>query len=110
LLTTVESYFVTPMMLSRSLELSPLAVILSILFFGWLWGIGGGLLAAPLLAVIKIVCDQFETTSALGSMLGTSGHATKAQQGTEKEAEPPIVKPSVPAGPHARERWPAIVK
>jgi predicted PurR-regulated permease PerM len=88
LITTVESYFITPLMLSRSLELSPLAVILSILFFGWLWGIGGGLLAAPLLAVIKIVCDQFETTRALGSMLGTSAHAAKAN-GSPEAAEPP---------------------
>lgn len=110
LLTTAESYFITPMMLSRSLELSPLAVILSILFFGWLWGVGGGLLAAPLLAVIKIVCDQFETTSALGSMLGTSAHAAKTEAGTEKDMEPPSIKPSLLPGPHARERWPAMVK
>jgi predicted PurR-regulated permease PerM len=72
LITTAESYFITPLMLSRSLELSPLAVILSILVFGWLWGIGGGLLAAPLLAVIKIVCDQFETLQPYSAILGVS--------------------------------------
>jgi predicted PurR-regulated permease PerM len=79
LITTAESYFITPLMLSRSLELSPLAVILSILIFGWLWGIGGGLLAAPLLAVIKIVCDQFETLQPYSAILGVS---TPAEQKT----------------------------
>lgn len=72
LLTTIESYFITPLMLSRSLELSPLAVILSILLFGWMWGIGGGLLAAPLLAVIKIVLDQFESLQPYGQLLGAT--------------------------------------
>jgi predicted PurR-regulated permease PerM len=61
-LTSAESYFITPMALSKSLQLSPLAVILSILFWGWMWGVLGGLLAAPMLAAMKIVCDQFEST------------------------------------------------
>lgn len=69
LLTTAESYLVTPLVLSRSLELSPLAVILFVLFWGWLWGIVGGLMAAPLLAVLKIICDQFETLRPWGIML-----------------------------------------
>ena len=69
-ITFIESYFVTPMTLSKSLQLSPLAVILSVLFWGWLWGISGGLMAAPLLAVAKIICDQFESTRALGVCLG----------------------------------------
>ncbi len=59
LLTSAESYLITPLVLSKSLSLSPLAVILAILFLGWLWGIAGGLMAAPLLTVIKLACDQF---------------------------------------------------
>lgn len=69
-ITFIESYFITPMALSKSLQLSPLAVILSVLFWGWLWGISGGLMAAPLLAVAKIICDQFEVTRPLGVILG----------------------------------------
>lgn len=69
LLTAAESYFVTPLVLSKSLELSPLAVILSVLFWGWLWGIAGGLMAAPLLAIAKICCDQFEVLRPLGILL-----------------------------------------
>jgi predicted PurR-regulated permease PerM len=68
-LTSAESYLVTPLVLSRSLQLSPLAVILFVFFFGWLWGIIGGLMAAPLLAVLKIICDQFESLQPWGMIL-----------------------------------------
>jgi predicted PurR-regulated permease PerM len=69
LLTAAESYLVTPLVLSSSLQLSPLAVILFVLFWGWLWGIIGGLMAAPLLAVLKIICDQFQVLQPWGIML-----------------------------------------
>jgi len=75
-ITAAESYLITPLVLSKSLQLSPLAVILSILFWGWLWGIPGGLMAAPLLAIVKIVCDQFESLRYLAVLL--SGHASSA--------------------------------
>jgi predicted PurR-regulated permease PerM len=70
LITATESYFVTPLILSRSLQLSPLAVILALLLMGWLWGIAGGLMAAPLLAVVKITCDQFDSLRPIGAVLG----------------------------------------
>jgi predicted PurR-regulated permease PerM len=70
LITSIESYLVTPLVLSRSLQLSPLAVIVAILFLGWIWGIAGGLMAAPLLAVVKIVCDQFNSLHTFGAILG----------------------------------------
>lgn len=69
ILTSLESYFITPLVLSRSLQLSPLAIILSILFWGWMWGIAGGLMAAPLLAMIKITCDQFESLQGASAFL-----------------------------------------
>jgi len=75
LLTSAESYLVTPLVLSRSLQLSPLAVILFVLFWGWLWGIVGGLMAAPLLAVMKIICDQFESLRPWSIMLSGSSPA-----------------------------------
>ncbi len=84
-ITFVESYFITPMTLSKSLQLSPLAVILAILFWGWLWGISGGLMAAPLLAVTKIICDQFDSTRPLGTILGEAPPRAAA---TPVSAEP----------------------
>jgi predicted PurR-regulated permease PerM len=81
-LTSAESYFITPLVLSRSLQLSPLAVILAILFWGWLWGIAGGLMAAPLLAVAKITCDQFPAWQQFSLFLG--GEVPAANGGNEK--------------------------
>jgi predicted PurR-regulated permease PerM len=75
-LTSVESYFITPFILSKSLQLSPLAVILAILLGGWLWGISGGLMAAPLLTIVKIICDQFESLRVWSNVL--AGSAAKA--------------------------------
>jgi predicted PurR-regulated permease PerM len=68
-LTAAESYFITPFALSKSLQLSPLGVILAILFGGWMWGISGGLMAAPLLTIVKIVCDQFESLQGWSAIL-----------------------------------------
>jgi predicted PurR-regulated permease PerM len=41
-----------------------------LLFFGWLWGIAGLLLGAPLLATVKVVCDHVEPFKAFGELLG----------------------------------------
>lgn len=84
-LTSLESYLITPMVLSRSLQLSPLAVILAILLFGWMWGVAGGLIAAPLLTMVKIVCDQFESLRGAAAFLG----------GTEPERRPVHVETAV---------------
>lgn len=77
-LTSFESYFVTPMVLSKSLSLSPLAVILSILLLGWMWGVAGGLIAAPLITAVKIICDQFESLHSLSVFLGGSAPERRA--------------------------------
>lgn len=49
-LTTIEGYMVTPVLVGRTLTLNPLLVLVSVLFWGWLWGIAGAFLAVPLLA------------------------------------------------------------
>jgi predicted PurR-regulated permease PerM len=84
-LTSIESYFITPYVLSRSLQLSPIAVILAILFWGWLWGIGGGLMAAPLLTIMKIVCDQFPSLHWLSALL--AGEVPSSAKGESQSAE-----------------------
>ncbi|MEO8294136.1 MAG: AI-2E family transporter [Gemmatimonadota bacterium] len=68
LLTNLES-FVTPYILGSSLALNPVVVFISVLFWGWLWGIAGALLAVPIMATVKIFCDHMKMT-ALGEFLG----------------------------------------
>ncbi|MEX2176084.1 MAG: AI-2E family transporter [Pirellulaceae bacterium] len=83
LLTSAESYFITPMVLSKSLQLSPLAVILAILIGGWFWGIPGGLMAAPLLTILKIICDQFTSLQPIAALLAGDATVNIATQTAE---------------------------
>src|SRR5690606_22623729 len=59
-LHTIEGQLVTPIILGRSMALSPLVLILALMLFGWLWGLVGLLLAVPLLACVKLVLEQVE--------------------------------------------------
>jgi predicted PurR-regulated permease PerM len=49
---------IEPKLMGQRLNLSPLLVILSLLFWGWLWGITGMALSVPIMASIKIVCEN----------------------------------------------------
>jgi predicted PurR-regulated permease PerM len=49
----VESNFVTPWVVGRRLELSPLAVFLMVMLLGWLWGIAGAFIAVPFLVALR---------------------------------------------------------
>jgi AI-2 transport protein TqsA len=57
-LDTAMGYFVEPRLMGKGLGLSPLLVFFSLLFWGWLWGVPGVIMAVPLVAVVKIVCQN----------------------------------------------------
>lgn len=69
-LATLEGNFLTPMIVGRRLALNPIAVFVSILFWGWMWGIPGALLAVPILAILKILFDAHEPLKPIGALLG----------------------------------------
>lgn len=69
LLTTVEAYLITPAVLSRRFTLNPVVVLIGLLFWGWLWGIPGALIAMPLVMTIKIVCDYVPSLATVGEFL-----------------------------------------
>ena len=66
----IESQSVTPLLHARRLTLNPVLVIMALVFWYWMWGIGGTLLAVPLLATAKIVFDRITSLAALGHFLG----------------------------------------
>lgn len=70
LLTAMEGYLITPLIVSRRLSLNPVVIILSVLFWGWMWGVPGALLAVPILVVLKTVCDRVESLQVFGEYLG----------------------------------------
>jgi predicted PurR-regulated permease PerM len=64
-----EGEIFTPMLLARRFTINPVAVILALVFWYWLWGVVGAVLAVPLLAVMKIVCDRIRPFRAFGHLL-----------------------------------------
>jgi predicted PurR-regulated permease PerM len=69
LIHLVEGESITPMLLARRFVLNPVLVILSLLFWYWMWGVAGALLAVPMLAVLKIICDRVPALAPLGHFL-----------------------------------------
>jgi predicted PurR-regulated permease PerM len=65
-----EGETITPMILARRFTLNPVLVIISLFFWYTLWGVPGALLAVPILAVAKIVCDRVEPLHPAGHILG----------------------------------------
>ena len=69
-LNLIQEYLIVPIVLGRRLLLNPVVVFLWLIFWGWLWGIPGALMAVPLLAVLKIVCDHVEQLAAIAEFIG----------------------------------------
>ncbi len=70
LIHVIEGEVITPMLLARRFTLNPVLVIVSIVFWYWMWGVAGAFLAVPMLATAKIVCDRIRPLMALGHFIG----------------------------------------
>ena len=65
----VEGERLTPMLLARRFTLNPVLIILSLVFWFWMWGVLGAILAVPMLAILKIISDRLRPLKALGHFL-----------------------------------------
>jgi predicted PurR-regulated permease PerM len=64
-----EANLVTPLLLARRFTLNPVLVILALVFWHWMWGFPGAVLAVPMLAITKIICDRVTGLNAAGHLL-----------------------------------------
>jgi len=69
-ITALEGLLLTPYLTSRAAQMNAVAVFVGLLFWGWVWGIWGTLLAVPMLMVVKAVCDRVEDLQPVGELLG----------------------------------------
>jgi predicted PurR-regulated permease PerM len=69
-LNLLEEYFVLPLVIGRRLMLNTVVIFLWLIFWGWLWGVPGALIAVPLLAIVKIICEHVESLSPVAEFLG----------------------------------------
>ena len=68
-LVTIEGQVITPFLTGRSLTLNPVMVFLSMLLWGWIWGVIGALMAVPILMTLKIFCDHIASLHAIGEFV-----------------------------------------
>ncbi len=64
-----EGEIITPTLLAKRFTLNPVVVIVSLIFWFWMWGAAGAIIAVPMLAIAKIVCDRVQPLAALGHFL-----------------------------------------
>ena len=62
---------IEPKIMGESLNLSPVVILLALVFFGWMWGIIGALLSVPIAAAIKIVCENIEALRPISILMGS---------------------------------------
>jgi predicted PurR-regulated permease PerM len=67
---TLEGMLLLPWLTGYRARMNTVAVFIAILFFGWIWGVWGILLAAPLMMAFKVVCDHIETLKPMSELLG----------------------------------------
>ncbi len=66
----LEANFLTPTIIGRRMMLNPLAIILVVGFWIWLWGPLGGVIALPLLIMFKVICDHTPPLRVVGALIG----------------------------------------
>lgn len=84
-LTSLEGHIITPQVLGIRFSLNPLLLFLSMIFWGWMWGYIGALLAVPLLVIFKITCQSVDTLQPIADFLGGKKQEQAVQVQAVKE-------------------------
>jgi predicted PurR-regulated permease PerM len=69
-ITSLEGWLLTPLLMSRAAQMNPVAIFVGLLFWSWVWGVWGTILAVPMLMTVKAICDRVEDLQPVGEMLG----------------------------------------
>ncbi len=87
--------FLEPRVQGRQLGLSPFVIIVSLSFWGWLWGFTGLVLGVPMMVILKIVCENFETLHPISVFLGSyAEEKERAEEMMEEESTETNENPS----------------
>ena len=69
-ITSLEGFLLTPALMGRAARMNPVAIFVGLLFWSWIWGVWGAILAVPMLMMLKAVCDHIDELQPLGELLG----------------------------------------
>jgi predicted PurR-regulated permease PerM len=70
IITSLEGFLLTPALMGRAARMNPVAIFVGLLFWSWIWGVWGAILAVPMLMMLKAVCDHIDDLQPLGELLG----------------------------------------
>jgi predicted PurR-regulated permease PerM len=70
IITSLEGWLLTPWLTSRAARTNEVAMFIGLIFWSFVWGIWGTLLAVPMLVVVKAFCDRIEDLKPIGELLG----------------------------------------
>ncbi len=79
---------IAPKVLGERLNLSPVVVLISLVFWGWLWGIVGALLSVPIASAIKIVCENVEPLQPISILMGSGRQFVEVNRASLPPLEP----------------------
>jgi predicted PurR-regulated permease PerM len=69
-ITSLEGWLLTPALVSRAARMNAVAIFVGLLFWSWIWGIWGTILAVPMMMMLKTTCDHIEALQPIGELLG----------------------------------------
>ncbi len=69
-ITALEGWLLTPALQGRVAQMNEVAVFIGLLFWSWVWGFWGAILAVPMMSALKAICDHVEDLQPLGELLG----------------------------------------
>ena len=69
-ITSLEGWLLTPALMSRAAQMNPVAIFVGLLFWSWVWGVWGTILAVPMMMMAKAICDGIEDLQPVGELLG----------------------------------------
>lgn len=90
-LHTIEANLITPLVVGRRLTINPIMILISLSFWGWVWGTPGALLAVPLLIIIQTVLNAAGKPDIAGFLFE---HGTLVARGNPAAPRPQIMRES----------------
>jgi predicted PurR-regulated permease PerM len=82
---TILGNVIEPRVQGINLGLSPFLILTSLAFWGWIWGFAGLILAVPMMAIIKIVCDNVEMLKPISILMGATRAEVKAAEQSDAQ-------------------------
>lgn len=83
LVQIIVGNYIEPRVMGKSLNLSPLVVIIALSLWGSIWGVLGMILSVPIVSVIIIICAQFPSTRGVAIMLTENGNIEELERDFE---------------------------